>query len=77
MVSRESFLSRNRTRTRASIALGPWHVSELMCREWEFRRALTYQGTGSRIQAFLRKARSGKPFTVAVIGGSGEFLPIV
>jgi hypothetical protein len=72
MVSRESFLSR----IQASLGLGSRHLSELTCREWEFRRALTYQGTGSRIQAFLRKARSGKPFTVAVIGGSGESLPI-
>ncbi|WVR03959.1 hypothetical protein IAU60_000958 [Kwoniella sp. DSM 27419] len=46
-----------------------WDEAKKM-REWEFKRALQYEGTGSRIQAFLEKARSGKPFTVAVIGGS-------
>jgi hypothetical protein len=44
--------------------------------EWEYRRALTYQGTGSRVQAFLAKARSGRPFTVSVIGGSGMSTPL-
>ncbi|WWC87702.1 uncharacterized protein L201_002594 [Kwoniella dendrophila CBS 6074] len=46
-----------------------WGEADKM-REWEFNRALQYEGTGSRIQAFIDKARSGKPFTVSVIGGS-------
>ncbi|WVF66903.1 hypothetical protein IAT40_001646 [Kwoniella sp. CBS 6097] len=48
---------------------GQWDQEDQI-REWEFKRSLQYEGTGSRIQAFLDKARSGKPFTVAVIGGS-------
>ncbi|WVQ94715.1 hypothetical protein IAU59_001795 [Kwoniella sp. CBS 9459] len=48
---------------------GQWDQEDKI-REWEFKRSLQYEGTGSRIQAFLDKARSGKPFTVAVIGGS-------
>lgn len=31
-------------------------------------------GTSARVQAFLDKARSGKAFTVASIGGSGMCL---
>nr|XP_018264557.1 uncharacterized protein I303_02727 [Kwoniella dejecticola CBS 10117]OBR86715.1 hypothetical protein I303_02727 [Kwoniella dejecticola CBS 10117] len=46
-----------------------WGEADKM-REWEFNRALQYEGTGSRIQAFIDKARSGRPFTVSVIGGS-------
>nr|XP_019012223.1 uncharacterized protein I206_03068 [Kwoniella pini CBS 10737]OCF51004.1 hypothetical protein I206_03068 [Kwoniella pini CBS 10737] len=46
-----------------------WGEADKM-REWEFNRALQYEGTGSRIQAFIDKARSGQPFTVSVIGGS-------
>ncbi|WWC99168.1 hypothetical protein V866_006063 [Kwoniella sp. B9012] len=46
-----------------------WDEADKM-REWEFNRALQYEGTGSRIQAFIDKARSGQPFTVSVIGGS-------
>lgn len=52
---------------------GSWAWSSKMQdaeRDWEYRRALTYEGTGERIRAFLDKARSGRPFTVAVIGGS-------
>jgi hypothetical protein len=66
-----------------------------MAREWEFRRAVHYEGeflagrltphsrtlvrpvvielnsgTGARIQTFIDKARSGRPFTISVIGGS-------
>nr|XP_019050219.1 hypothetical protein I302_00644 [Kwoniella bestiolae CBS 10118]OCF29149.1 hypothetical protein I302_00644 [Kwoniella bestiolae CBS 10118] len=48
---------------------GHWDEADKM-REWEFNRALQYEGTGSRIQAFIDKARSGQPFTVSVIGGS-------
>ncbi|OCF42382.1 hypothetical protein I317_03757 [Kwoniella heveanensis CBS 569] len=48
---------------------GQWDQEDQI-REWEFKRSLQYEGTGSRIQAFLDKARSGKPFTVSVIGGS-------
>jgi hypothetical protein len=29
-----------------------------------------YEGTGARIQTFIDKARSGRPFTVSIIGGS-------
>ena len=38
----------------------------------ELKRAMQYEGTGERIQRFLRKARSGEGFTVSVVGGSGE-----
>lgn len=31
---------------------------------------MQYEGTGARIQTFIDKARSGRPFTVSVIGGS-------
>lgn len=31
-------------------------------------------GTSARVHAFLDKARSGKAFTVASIGGSGMYL---
>ena len=56
---------------------GSWVWSSKMQdaeRDWEYRRALTYEGTGERVRAFLDKARSGRPFTVAVIGGSGMSL---
>lgn len=39
--------------------------------DWaEFKRALQHEGTGRRVDRFLDKALSGRPFTVAVIGGS-------
>lgn len=47
-------------------------------REWEYARALQHQGTGDRIMRFLEKARSGRGFTVSVVGGSvskGRGLP--
>ena len=31
---------------------------------------MQYEGTGARIQEFIDKARTGRPFTVSVIGGS-------
>ncbi|CAD6589160.1 MAG: CAP64 protein product - [Tremellales sp. Tagirdzhanova-0007] len=34
------------------------------------KRAFVYEGTGSRLKRFLRKAARGEPFTVATIGGS-------
>ncbi|KAL0252442.1 hypothetical protein I308_101834 [Cryptococcus tetragattii IND107] len=46
------------------------NAQEDAMREWEFRRALQHEGTSARVQAFLDKARSGKAFTVASIGGS-------
>lgn len=49
-------------------------------KEWEYSRGLVYEGTGARVQRFLEKARSGKGFVVAVVGGSvskGRGLPKV
>jgi hypothetical protein len=40
--------------------------------EKELKRAIQYEGTGERIKRFLAKAKSGKGFTVSVVGGSGE-----
>ncbi|EIW68892.1 hypothetical protein TREMEDRAFT_31125, partial [Tremella mesenterica DSM 1558] len=39
-------------------------------RQWEYRRALVYEGTGERIRSFFDKAKKRRPFTVSVIGGS-------
>ena len=47
-------------------------------KEWEYTRGLIYEGTGARLQRFLEKARSGRGFVVAVVGGSvskGRGLP--
>jgi hypothetical protein len=47
-------------------------------KEWEYTRGLIYEGTGARVQRFLEKARSGRGFVVAVVGGSvskGRGLP--
>jgi hypothetical protein len=49
-------------------------IAKCGCRKWEYSRALQFEGSGARIQAFLDKASSGRPFTVSVIGGSGEYL---
>ena len=49
-------------------------------KEWEYSRGLIYEGTGARVQRFLEKARSGRGFVVAVVGGSvskGRGLPKV
>jgi hypothetical protein len=48
-------------------------------KEWEYARALIYQGSGTRIQRFLEKAATGQGVVVSVIGGSisrGRGLPI-
>ncbi|ODO09192.1 hypothetical protein I350_02792 [Cryptococcus amylolentus CBS 6273] len=50
--------------------IGGEHQMQDAMREWELRRALQHEGTGSRIQAFLDKARAGQGFTVAAVGGS-------
>lgn len=47
-------------------------------KEWEFSRGMVYQGTGTRVQRFLEKARSGRGIVVSVVGGSvskGRGLP--
>lgn len=48
-------------------------------KEWEYARALIYQGSGTRIKRFLEKAATGQGVVVSVIGGSisrGRGLPI-
>lgn len=46
-------------------------------REWEYRRSLQHEGTGARMLAFLEKAKSGRPFTVSVVGGSsGSYIAL-
>lgn len=42
-------------------------------RSWELSRATQYLGTGARVQRFLEKAKRGEAFTVAAVGGSGEY----
>ncbi|RSH94515.1 hypothetical protein EHS25_004318 [Saitozyma podzolica] len=61
------------------LAVSSWRTKDresdedIAMREWEYRRSLQHEGTGARMLAFLEKAKSGRPFTVSVVGGSNGF----
>ncbi|ORX41226.1 hypothetical protein BD324DRAFT_613723 [Kockovaella imperatae] len=54
-------------------ACGICDVAPAMCEEYGvagMRRAMSYMGSGDRVQRFIVKAKQGKGFNVGVLGGS-------
>jgi len=58
-----------RTATKSSDGLHTGAGDEAIL-EWEYRRALVYEGTDGRVRRFLEKAQRGEGWVLAVIGGS-------
>jgi hypothetical protein len=53
------------------------HASPALCAEIgedRMRQALSYGGTNARLKRALAKMRSGEPWVMGVIGGSGQYI---